>query len=157
MTANRATAHDDMNRLITQTVTNGAAAIVGYVPEIRYVRVRKAGQDVPSADKHWLRIGLKDDASPQTAFVGEEPGANSRQYTTYGVCIVELYAPMSEVDGAEKQDLLAQLIQNALRNTQTANGVWFRNATVKTVDDDEKAYRLNVVVDYEYDTLTGQT
>ena len=96
-----------------------------------------------------------DEQSPQTAFVGDDPGPSSRQYTTVGVTIIELYAPMSQIDGARRQDLLAQLLLSALRTNETANGVWFRNATIKNVDDDEKSYRLNVTVEHEYDTLAG--
>lgn len=155
MTATRVTAHDDIRDLITDTVVNGAAAIVGYVPEMRYGRVRLPGQGVPDASKHWLRINCMDEQSPQTAFVGDDPGPSSRQYTTVGVTIIELYAPMSQIDGARRQDLLAQLLLSALRTNETANGVWFRNATIKNVDDDEKSYRLNVTVEHEYDTLAG--
>lgn len=155
MTADRVTAHDDIRRLISAAVTAGATAIVGYVPEIRYDRVRLPGQGVPDASKHWLRIGCSDVQSPQTAFVGEDPGPTAKQHTTTGVTIVELYAPMSVVSGARQQDLLAQLIQSALRNAETTNGVWFRNPTIKNVADDEKSYRLNVTVEHEYDTLAA--
>lgn len=155
MTATRIQAHDDIRRLITDAVSAGATAIVGYIPEIRYERVRKPNEGVPDASKHWLRIGCHDDDSPQTAFVGQTPGPTSKQFTTFGVTIVELYAPMSRVTGAREQDTLAQLVQSALRNVETPNGVWFRNATIKNVQDDEKSYRLNVTVEHEYDTLAA--
>lgn len=153
MTATRLQAHDDIRTLITDAVTAGATAIVGYVPEMRFDRVRIPGQNVPDASKHWLRISCHDDDSPQTAFVGETPGASSKQFTTNGMTIVELYAPMSRITGAREQDTLAQLVQSALRNVETPNGVWFRNPTIRNVQDDGKSYRLNVTVEHEYDTL----
>jgi hypothetical protein len=155
MTATRVEAHDAIRKRITDVVTAGATAIVGHVPDMRYARVRKPTDQPPDPSKHWLRISCNDVDAPQTAFVGESPGPTAKQFTTFGVTIIELYAPMSQVDGARRQDMLAQLIQNALRNYETANGVWFRRPTIKSVQDDEKAYRLNVTVEHEYDTLAA--
>lgn len=152
MACNFFTARSEMYALV-KAAWQGASAIVGEVPDIRYHGVPKP--QPPDPDKHWARVAAVNTLTPQTAFVGTDPGPGRKQHTTYGVLTVTVYAPMSQMQGYAQGLQLGEMVQGALRNVETPSSVWFRNATLKELASDSKSYRFQVVVEYEFDTLTA--
>lgn len=151
MTLTYVQADDDINAMVTAAITAGAPAIVGYVLDIRYAGV--VNNVVPDATKHWARVNIHTVLSKQTAFVGDTPSKTSRQHTTKGVLIIQLFSPLMGQTANRDQSLLAQMLLVALRNAETANGVWYRDVTINELTDDDKSGRRNVVANFEYDTL----
>lgn len=148
-------ARDESARLFTQRFAAPAAAIVGGAVEIRYqgVTVRPGGQPLKPIDpsKYWVRFSMRGVMSRPSAFVmADEPEASQLEFETNGLAFVQVFAPMSEVNGFAQGLLLAELAQDIFRRTETASGVVFNNVRINELDDDTKSYRWNVIAEYEF-------
>ncbi len=152
MTTTPSEARYEMFDLFEQIWLTLAPVIVGYAPELRFQGVEKPG--VPDPLKYWARLSTQNAVARQTAFVeDDEPGKTRREYTNKGNLFVQVFAPMSEVDGYDLGYKLAELAQGIFQNAETSSSVWFRNVRINEQPNDGKAYPFNVVVEYQFDQL----
>lgn len=151
MTATYDEAVDQMYELFTTQFTANAAAIVGYVPEIRYLDDGAPG--VPDRSKVWVRISPNPILRGQASLSNDvfEPG--QKMYTTGGLLFIQVFFPKSYANAAAVSRKLGQMILGIFKGTSTEGCVWFRNTRVYPVAPEELFYRSNVVTEYQYDEI----
>lgn len=123
-----------------------SAAVVGYVPEVRWPGVEEP--EKPELSKFWARV------SQQTVIEGQSSlrnGDGGQRYTTDGLVFVQIFCPKSDSLGMTNGRKLAIIARNAFRGNATSGQVWFRNARINELPPEENWYRFNVVAEYEYD------
>lgn len=151
MTLTAPQAIDEMYAVVNNAVVNGAAAIVGTVPEIRWDGVEETS--APPMNEYWLRVSSEEiDAAQSTMNSGIAPG-EKQLYTATGLLFVQLFCPKSSPQAKEFGEQLAELVRNAFRGVETPGGVWFRNPRATPIPSQGNALRFNVVVEYEYDSV----
>lgn len=148
MTTNYVQAIDEIFSLANAAFVANAAAIVGYLPDIRWPGVAEAG--TPDASKFWARVSQQTVLEEQTTLSGED---GKKRYTASGLVFVQLFCPFSDVAAMEKGRALAVMARNAFRGKTTSGKVWFRNARINELAPADGAYRFNVVTEYEYDEI----
>lgn len=149
MSATYTTARDEMFAMFVAGFAADAAVIAGGAIDMRYQGV--VNKNLPSTDKYWVRLSTKNVASRQTAFVTNDTGKGSAEHTSRGLIFVEVFAPMSDAEGFERGGKLAELAQSIFQNAETSSSVWFRNVRINDLPDDGKAFRFNVVAEYQFD------
>lgn len=151
MTANYSEAVDQMYELFTERFTANAAAIVGYVPEIRYLDDGKA--DLPDRSEVWVRISPQPVTREQASLSNDVFTKGKKMYTTGGLVFIQLFFPKSYENAAAVSRKLGQMIVEIFNGTSTAGCVWFRNTRVYPVPSEELFYRSNVVTEYQHDEI----
>jgi len=144
-------ARDEIYALLNTAWLAGAAAIVGYVPEIRWQGVTKETKIDES--KFWARASMQSVDAEQASLSNCAGAIGQKHYTDFGLIFVQLFAPMAAQQATVKLGRLAMLARNVYRGVSTDNKVWFRNARINTLPDELQFHRLNVVAEYEYDEL----
>jgi len=151
MTVGYSEARNQMFALFKAAWDAGSAAIVGYVPEVRWQDNELA--DKPQSGKHWCRASTQSVIERQATLsdcVGE-PG--KKRYESAGLVFVQLFAPKSVANASEKAQQLAVIARNAFRGKSTAGGIWFYNVRINNLAAENLFYRFNVVAEYEYDEI----
>lgn len=151
-------ARDESARLFTEAFAPAAELIVGAPVEIRYQGVLHAisGQALKPVDpaKYWVRFSMRGVLSRASAFVlSDDPVPSQMEFETNGLAFVQVFAPMIEVDGFAQGLLLAELAQAIFRRTETPSGVVFNNVRINELADDTKAWRWNVIAEYEFNEV----
>lgn len=118
------------------------AALVGYVPELRYVDVTY--QNIPPTDKIWCRISLNQGGEKRRTL-----SLRSRK-TMQGVVDIQLFVPASLKNAAEMSRKVADLLKGVYA-TGTAS-VDFYTATIKDMPKEDAWYYKRVYATYNYDT-----
>lgn len=148
--ASDAAALDEIYGILFAAWSAGAPAIVGYVPTLRW-----PGQfedSAPDVSKHWGRVS-KQTVNQEKANLSNGPGGN--RWHTDGFLTLQLFAPLTDPGASEAMNRLAELARNAYRGAQVPGDAFFRNERIREVPNDNKFYRANVIVEYEYDALGG--
>lgn len=97
----------------------------------------------------WARVMVEDsDDAGSNTLVGSR---GNRRYETNGILTVEIYALSG--DGRREAQRLAEVVLRAYRGRKTTGGVWFRRERVRDVGPDGTWYHVNVIVEYQYDTI----
>lgn len=151
MTTNYSGATDQINQVFFDAWTANAAAVIGYVPEVRWQDVTEP--DTPDGSKYWARVSIQTIDEPQTTFAVGVSGPDKRRYTAYGLVFVQLFGPKSDVTSSEKIKQLAEIAKNAYRGKATSGKVWFRNVRINELGPEELFIRRNVVAEFEYDEI----
>lgn len=146
-------ARKEMLALVDAAWQAGAAAIVGYVPDIRWQGVEEA--DLPGTDKFWMRASTNNVTTNQVGHRTVEPGVSDVVYRTVGFITLQIFAPMKGADSYAKGELLSSLGQRMFMASETGGGVWFRNPRIRELDNDGTWYRWNVIADYQFDQTKG--
>lgn len=147
MTATYPQAIDDIFTLFRTAWLAQTAAIVGYVPAVRWPGVEEPTR--PPVDKFWARVSQQTVIERQITF----RNVVDKRYETNGLLFVQVFAPMSDPQAMERLRALAVVARNAFRGKATASEIWFRNARINELPPDGKAFRCNVVADYQYDEI----
>lgn len=114
--------------------------------------------DMPGASakppqSSWARVTLSDEGeSRPPPLVGS---VGNRRYSTEGILTVEIYALGG--DGRRAAQTLAETVLRTYRGRRTSGGVWFRRERVRDVGPDGTYYQVNVLVEYQYDTIETGT
>lgn len=148
MTTTYPNAIDEMFAALRLPWNAQTTAIVGYVPEIRWPGVEEP--DKPELKKFWARVSTQTVLERQATF----RNGTDKRYTTDGLLFVQLFCPMSDKQAMDKGRRLAVVARNAFRGVETSSSIWFRNARINELSPDGKAYRFNIVTEYEYDELS---
>jgi hypothetical protein len=143
-------AFDEIFGLLHTNWSSGTTAIVGYIPEIRWVG--DGVRDIPETSKYWCRVSTQNIDEIQTT-INENAENNKRRYTNFGILFIQLFAPRSDATAVEKGLQLAELIKNIFRGRNTSTGIWFRNVVIKPLPEEENWYRFNIIARYEFDQI----
>lgn len=120
-------ADDTMQGAFNTAWQAGSAAIVGYVPAIRW-------PDVPEAkprdrDKYYARYSSINDADKQVTL------SRPAKFQTTGLLYIQLFAPANHKDAGALIDQLAVLAKGCFV-AKEISGVWFSQTLVKTMPAD---------------------
>ena len=138
----------------TKWQAKAPAIVGGAAPEIRYQGAEKA--EKPAASAYWMRAGTQTATTRQTAYIDPEaPGQSPPEFTTDGVVILQLFAPMTGPGSYAKGELLAEAAQCMFMATQTSEGVWFRNPRINELENDGTWYRWNIIADFQFNQVRG--
>lgn len=151
MTAAYDVALDDIYSVLNVAWLGGAAAVVGYVPEIRWPGVEDSTK--PDGSKFWARISTQTVTEEQTGFGVCPTETNAMRTTAFGLVFVQLFCPKNVDTSFEFGKLLAKLVRSAYRGRKTVNGVWFRNVRINELSAEDLWHRFNVIAEYEYDEV----
>lgn len=151
MTTDYQGATDDIFGQVKKTNDSKSLAILGYIPELRYTPEQK--NTPPDATKVWARVSIQTVDEGQSTFgtCGDIPG--QRLYKSVGLVFVQVFIPKSTGAVGSKLRLLAAMFRNGFRGVKTDNGVWFRNATIKELPDEDTYFRFNVTTEFEYSEI----
>lgn len=130
-----------------------SAAIVGYIPEIRWQGDERPG--LPGADKYWMRASTNTVTTRQRGHMVPEAGISKPVYDNFGFITLQLFAPMKSPESYAKGELLAELGQRMFMASETGGSVWFRNPRIRELDNDGTWYRWNVIADYQFSQVKG--
>lgn len=148
-------AREEICKRFDEYWTANAADIVGYLPEIRMPRI--VYKDPINPAVHWGRLSIQSVLASQAAFAAYDPteddGPKRKKYEESGLVFVQLFGPRQDVEAAEQQDQFAQIARAAFRGISLPGKIWFRNARINDLDDEDEMLRLNVVVEYEYNEI----
>lgn len=151
MTTTYADAIDAMFAKFRTAWIAATAAIVAYVPEVRWPGVENPA--LPSTDVYWARVSQQTVIERQTTLSNDVGEPGKKRYTTSGLIFVQIFCPKSDSRAMERGRALAVVARNAFRGHTASGVVWFRNAHVNELPPEELALRFNVVAEYEYDEL----
>lgn len=151
MTATYDEAVDQIYELFTTGVTAKAAAIIGYVPEIRYLDDGKPGE--PDRTKVWVRISPQPVTREQASLSNDVFVKGNKMYTSGGLVFIQIFFPKSYQNAAAVSRKFGQMIVQIFNGTSTEGCVWFRNTRVYPLPSEELFYRSNVVTEYQHDEI----
>lgn len=143
--------NDEINSLFFSAWNAGSAAIVGYVPEMRWQGVQY--RDLPDGSKFWGRLSKQTVFEEQASLSNCEGLPGKKKYTASGLVFLQLFCPKSNTQAFELGQQLAKLGRNAFRGKTTPGKIWFRNVRINELDPEELYERFNVVTEFEYDEL----
>lgn len=147
------TARREIFALFAAGWSAGAATIVGSAVPVRYQGVEE--RTPPGALEYFVRASTQLADTGQSGFAIAEHTARGVRFTTDGVAIFQVFAPMKSPGAYAKGELLATLAQGIFMGAQTSSGVWFRRPRINELDDDGTWYRWNVMTDFQFDQAKG--
>lgn len=142
---------DEIRAKVFNAWKANSAAIVGYVPEMRFADVQK--ETTPDKSKYWARVSVIATADKQATLSTCVDRAYARRYRENGTVVVQVFAPVNATRGDYLLGKLCELVQNALRGTKTPGGIWFRNAGIRPLPQEDLFLRRNVICNYERDEI----
>jgi hypothetical protein len=125
-----------------------AAALVGYVPDVRWPGVPEQGK--PDRSKYWIRPShsiVKDGQSSISSSIGK------KRYRAIGLLFVQVFCPRLAHNTLVNGRKLAEAIRDEYRKASPSGNIEFRDQEVKEIPSQAEFYQLNVVVTFEYDTI----
>lgn len=148
---NYADAMDEIRQTFVDKWEAESASIVGYIPEVRYANLEK--KETSDGSKYWVRVSVQTASEEQSTLSNCEGLPGQKRFTNFGIAIIQIFCPKSDVRSNELGEKLAMLSRNAYRGKATKGRVWFRNTRIQELAPEELFYRFNVVTEYEYDEL----
>lgn len=146
MTTDYAGALDEIfARFLTDWNAN-SAAIVGYIPEVRWQDQEE--DDKPAKDKYWCRCSINTVDTQQATLSACVIEPFKKRFETEGYAYVQIFAPKSDARAKQLIGQLAMIAQKAFRKTSPS--VWYLNATIKELPAEELWFRRNVVAEFGY-------
>ncbi len=130
------------------------ATLIGYAPAMYWAGVEKAAK--PDFTKYFVRVSHQTVLERQANLSNCEGVAGNKRFRTAGLTFVELYCPLGAKNVAVVGLKLATICRNAFRGTYQHTGddvVWFYNARINRIGQQDESYRLNVIAEHEYDEL----
>lgn len=131
----------------------GAAAIVGYVPDVRYEGVPDeddgdSKRHAPTS-KYWARLTVRN-ALEQQATLGTPHGPGTHEYESVGTLSIQLFLPKKEADAMVIGRRLGMLARNAFRGVASGDEVWYNDATLRERAPEDRWYRIDVTATYRF-------
>lgn len=153
MTTTYIDAYRTISGMFSAAWTAQSAAIVGYVPQIRWQNVGLGA--APASDKYWVRfsvqtvLSVQDNVGSQFA---DAPGQVVKKFCTYGLVKSELFCPSSDTAAMLKGMQLVTIAHGAFCGKYGDGGVWFRNTRINELPPEDGWVRFNAVAEFEYNT-----
>lgn len=139
--------------LFAATFDAGAVPIVGSPVEVRYQGVEEPAS--PGALEYFVRASTQLADTAQSGFAVAAHAVKGVRFTTDGVAIFQVFAPMKSRGAYAKGELLASLVQRIFMGAETPSGVWFRRPRINELENDGTWYRWNVLTDFQFDQAKG--
>ena len=139
-------ARDLMYGAVTTAVRTGGPVFFGYVPQM--VWPDNPPKDQPDARKTWLRTSRQIVNQRLAAFRD-----TAKVYETDGILFVQLFFPRAVQGSVEAGEMFADYVRDAFRGAPAESEIVFRNARVLKLGNEEKWFRSNVVVEFEFDEI----
>lgn len=146
------TYHDAIDEMFAsaKAVFDGtAAALLGYVPDVRWPGAPLA--TVPDYTKLWARVSLQIVTDEQASLANNN---DKRFFWATGLLFIQLFCPRNVGGSIDKGRLIAEQIQNKFRHQSTSGEIWYRNAKVVELPETEDSYPINVIVQFKYKTIS---
>lgn len=140
-------ARSEINGAFLDAWNAQTAAIVGYIPEVRWQGIQY--RSLPDGSKFWIRVSEQAVQEAQTTFAE----AGKQRFTASGLVFVQVFCPKSDSQCYEKGLKLAEIAKSAFRGKSTLGGVWFRNTTIRELPQEELYERFNVTSEFEFDEI----
>lgn len=129
-----------------------AIAAVTYDPEMRWEGMEVATK--PGSGKYWARSSMEFDHETQSTLSNCVLAQGRRRFRIEATLYIQVFAPKNVEGSKQKGQLIAELLNDALRGKSTTPGaVIFYNASVKTLKPDNEFHRWNVQVDVEFEEI----
>lgn len=147
MTTNYIAARDSIFNVLKTAISSFSP----YIPKVEYPML--VHKNKPDPSKIWMRASTQIVEEIQTALSTCEQVDGQKLYTSYGLIFIEMYIPRTEPNGTLAL-MWATSIRNAYRNASSQNGVIYRKARINDgITPEENFFRVNVVVDFEFDEI----
>ena len=123
--------------------------LLGYEMEMRWPFIPEP--KTPKTDV-WMRVSRQNVIEGQATFSECVGGPGQKRYTTDGLLIIQLFAPVT--GQATILTKVGPIIRNLYRTLPNNFGLMYRNVRVdQNIPPEDKYYRLNVVAETEYDEI----
>lgn len=142
---------DNMNARFLAAWNAETAAIVGYVPEIRWDGNEKKAP--PPGGLYFVIHSVQNVKDGQSTLSNNVSRPGVKRFTSIGLVIMQLYMPKNVQDPKPNGRALAMIAKNAYRSGDNSSGIWFKNVRINDLPSFEDWYRLNVIAEYQYDEL----
>lgn len=147
MSSDYKTALNEMLTVFNTAWQAGAAAIVGYIPQVRWPDVEEPA--LPGASKYWARVSIQVVQEGEIALGRDDQG--KQRYGSAGLIGVQVFGPMTgDPLVGDRLRSLAILARDSFGGQVTASGVWFTNARIQPLVPDGDFARCNAVAEYQY-------
>jgi hypothetical protein len=152
-------ATDEIYGIVKSVVDSASAAIVGYVPEIRWPG--EAEPSKPDPTKFWLRVSTKTVVDSQSSLT-DGNGTGTKRYTNVSLLFVQVFAPRSmfaTTGQPANKSILGEQLAIAIRdkfrepNASPSGAIWFRDQKVVALQAEPDYYPFNVQVTFQFDTI----
>lgn len=140
-------ADDAMQGAFNTAWQANSAAIVGYVPHVRWPDVPEAQQK--PRDKYYARYSSINDKDQQVTL------SRPAKFQATGLLYIQIFAPAAHKDAGALLDLLADLAKNCYV-AQQISGVWFSQTLVKTMPADALWFSRRVQSRYYFEYFAQQ-
>jgi hypothetical protein len=142
MTANTATATDQMNALIGSIMASQHPGV-----EIQWQGV--SDDSPPDPQVSWVRVYIRHANGGQASLASN---IGKRKWNRQGVLMVQCFVPLNK-GGLDAARDIATALQNGIQGAATDGDVWFRNATVNEVGRSDGWYQVNFSALFTYDDV----
>lgn len=129
-----------------------AQDILGYEPELEVEGVRDTTPN-ERQKKVWYRAVVRNALEEQSTLGTDDSLANTVEYESTGILIIQVYMPRSKNTDLPKGRLLAEEIRNAFRRAST--DIWYKNATLKENRPEKRWNSITVTVEYNFTELVS--
>lgn len=105
-----------------------SAAVVGYIPEIRYMRAEE--KDLPDRTKYWTRLSF-------TSQFEDHAAIGNRLFEGEILFSQQIFGPKNSNEVLNKGRALAEISKNAIRGKSIKDGqAFFRRVTINELPPD---------------------
>ena len=111
-------------------------------------------KDPIPADAFTVRTTIKTESGNLSAHVTEDDGVSKKQFSSFGLIFISIFAPLTQNDYI-KGGKLAAAAKKLLEGSETSSSVWFRNVRINELPEEDANYSWNVVGEFTYDTING--
>ena len=134
----------------TPIVLKQAGTGSSYVPEIYWHNIETdKGMDY---SKHSVRFSDVQTLSSQSAFRTGTEGSRKAKFTIKGFLIIQIFFAKAAFAGDHRR--LSVIARDIFRPRNLGgNQIWYTNAKLVDMEPEEKFFRTDVFVDYQYDEL----
>jgi len=146
---NNTEAKDAMCALFTAAWLAQTPAIVGTPPKIVYPWDTE--RSITNEALYWGRISFTTVLENQATYRG--PMGSPRRWRVEGLVTVQIFAPMSDIQGARNLEKLADIARSSFRGAKAGDCVWFRRPRIQELDPDGKWHRANAIAVFQYDDI----
>jgi hypothetical protein len=151
---------DEIYGVVKDVVDNESAAIVGYVPEVRWPGNPENVK--PDPTKVWLRVSIKTVTDAQSSLASGDDG--SKRYTNVSLLFVQVFAPRSlfamqaNATPVNLQSVgreLAYAIRDRFRRNDASpsGAIWYRDQKAVDAPPEPDYYPVLVTVTFQFDTI----
>ncbi|AJD83167.1 minor tail protein [Paracoccus phage vB_PmaS-R3] len=142
---------DLMYATFSDAWTAGAAAIVGYVPDVRYEGVPDQTETKrhDKTSRYWARLTVRN-AFDNTAGVGRANSSEEFLYESVGNLSIEIYGPKQDNAAITKLRRLAMLSRSAYRGVASGGEVVYTEVTIRERPPEDRWQRIDVTAVYNY-------